>query len=312
MAGNIHALRPATVRSAALDLTPVVAELRYSRDVQHNIRLSGKVTEVPSVTALAEALDSIAMSLFPTHLGPHGLNHDSIDLFVTNALSTAFTRLSDQIARGLRFDIDALQPPAAQLRAEAILHGFAKQLPTIRAMLVSDLRAARRRDPSAGSLAEVLICQPCSRAVIHHRIAHALHEQGARFVARIVSALAHSTTGIDIDPGARIGPGFFIRKGMGVSIGETAVIGENVCLHQGVTLGEDESEYPIPQTRRRVARHPIIEDNVVIHAGATILGRITVGAGSVIGGNVWLTRSVPPGSSVLQAAHAVSSIQNLD
>ncbi|WP_245414508.1 serine O-acetyltransferase [Aestuariivirga litoralis] len=311
MSAKIQMLRAPAARVPAFELGGIVAELRYSREVSHNIRLGGKVTEAPAAATVAEIMDSVVTALFPTHLGPHGLSHDRVDLFVTNALSTAFTRLGDQLARGLQFDANGLSPLEAKRRAQAIVQGFARQLPAIRALLVSDLKAAQQRDASAESLAEVLICHPGSRAIIHHRLAHALHGAGARLVARIVAALAHATTGIDIHPGASIGPGFFIAKGTGVTIGETAVIGENVCLHQGVTLGEHAAEGAAPP-RRRVPRHPIIENNVTIHAGATILGRITIGAGSVIGGNVWLTRSLPPGSSVTQAAHAVSPIHSLD
>lgn len=313
MPAKIETLRPAGGTPRGFDLGPIVAELRQSRDITHNIRLGGKVTEVPSAGAIAEALEGIVTSLFPTHLGPHGLAHGSVDLFVTNTLSTAFARLGDQVTRGLQFDAGGLSPLEAQRRGEAIIQSFARKLPVIRALLVSDLRATQRHDASAESLAEVLICYPSSRAIIHHRIAHALHGLGARFVARIISALAHATTGIDIHPGASIGPGLFISRGMGVSIGETAVIGTNVCLHQGVTLGEAEHEGPATAAAaRRRLRHPIIEDNVVIHAGASILGRITIGAGSIVGGNVWLTRSVPQGSSVTQAAPAVSTIHSLD
>lgn len=311
MSAKIEALRPERHTLRKFDLQGVVQELRHSREVTHNIRLGGKVTEVPAALAIGEVLDGIVTSLFPTHLGPHGLNHDSIDLFVTNALSTALLRLTDQIARGLQFDAKGLAPPEAQRRAEDIVQSFATHLPVIRALLVSDLRAAQQRDPSAETMAEVLICYPSSRAIIHHRIAHALHGLGARFVARIISALAQSTTGIDIHPGAKIGPRFFMSRGMGVVIGETASIGENVCLHQGVTIGEGELTGLTPGDRRAL-RDPIVEDNVTIHAGASILGRITIGAGSVIGGNVWLTRSVPPGSVITQAMHAVSTLQVLD
>jgi len=310
MSAKIETLRPLTQKAKGLELGATVAELRHSRDVAHNIRLGGKVTEVPSASSIAEVLEGIVTSLFPTHLGPQGLSHDRIDLFVTNTLSTSFARFTDQVARGLQFDIAGLAPYQAQHRAVEVIQRLAHQLPVIRALLVSDLKAAQRRDGSAESLAEVLICYPSSRAIIHHRLAHVLHESGARFVARIISALAHSTTGIDIHPGAKIGPGFFISHGMGVVIGETAVIGENVCLHQGVTLGEGEVPAEASAVRRQ-QRHPIIEDNVVVHAGASILGRITIGSGSIIGGNVWLTRSVLPGSSVKQAAHDVSNIQHL-
>lgn len=312
MTAKIRQLKPPPGRKAERpDISRVVAALRHSRDIAHNIRLGGKVTEVPSASVIGEVLDGLLAALFPTHLGPHGLEQDNTDLFVTNCLSTCFARLADQVARGLQFDARGMSPFDAQHRAEAVMQGLAEQLPSIRALLVSDLKAAQRRDASAESLAEVLICYPSSRALIHYRIAHALHVLGARFVARIISALGHSTTGIDIHPGAVIGPGFFISPGVGVVIGETAVIGENVCLHQGVTLGEaDTSQSAAPA--RRVPRHPIVESNVVIHAGASIQGRITIGAGSIIGGNVSLARSVPPGSIVAQAAHSLSTVHSLD
>jgi serine O-acetyltransferase len=143
-------------------------------------------------------------------------------------------------------------------------------------------------------------------AVVHHRLAHALHELGVPLVARIISEIAHSATGIDIHPGAHIGNSFFIDHGTGVVIGETAILGKHVRLYQAVTLGakrftEDENGVLV----KGYPRHPIVEDNVVIYAGATLLGRITIGAGSVIGGNVWLTHSLPPGSHITQAqAHA--------
>lgn len=310
MTGKIALLRPAAPKSGKPDLAPVVAELRHAREVTHNIRLGGKATEVPSASVIAEILDGLVTALFPSHLGPHGLAPEGVDQFVANTLANVLGRLTGQVARGLQFDSKGLAALEAQRRADTIIQGLARQLPAIRALLVSDLRAAERRDASAGSLAEVLICSPSMRAIIHHRIAHALHGLGARFVARIAAALAQATTGIDIHPGARIGPAFFISRGMGVSIGETAVIGENVCLHQGVTLGDSDVGQALPP--RRAPRHPIVEDNAVIHAGATILGRVTIGAGSIIGGNVWLTRSVPAGSAVTQAAHAVSTIHSLD
>lgn len=311
MTAKIQVLRPARPRARKLDLGPVVAALRHSREVAHNIRLGGKVTEVPSATAIGEVLEGMVASLFPTHLGPHGLNHASVDLYVGNTLATCLARLTNQVARGLQFDTPGLTPALAQQRADEVVEELAGQLPVIRALLVSDLKAAQRRDIAAESMAEVLICCPGSRAIIHHRIAHALHGSGARFVARIVAALAQSTSGIDIHPGARIGPGLFLGRGVGVVIGETAVIGENVCLHQGVTLGESDLGNPSPAARRG-PRHPVIEDNVTVHAGANILGRITIGAGSIIGGNVWLTRSVPPGSAVTQASHAMTTIHSLD
>ena len=187
--------------------------------------------------------------------------------------------------------------------AAHIVREFAAALPAIRELLDSDVEAAYRGDPAAGSVDEVVLCYPGILAVIHHRLAHQLYRLGVPLIARIVSELAHSATGIDIHPGADIGESFFIDHGTGVVIGETAVIGRRVRLYQAVTLGA--KRFPVGadgSLEKGLARHPIVEDDVVIYAGATILGRITIGRGSSIGGNVWLTHSVPPGSQVTQAS----------
>ena len=164
------------------------------------------------------------------------------------------------------------------------------------------MQAAFDGDPSARSTEEVLLSFPGVKAITHHRIAHALHVLGAPIVARIIASLAHGATGIDIHPGATIGSAFFIDHGTGVVIGETTEIGARVRLYQAVTLGA--KRFSVDETGALVKgepRHPIVEDDVVIYAGATILGRVTIGKGSSIGGNVWLTRSVPPGSTIVQA-----------
>ena len=175
--------------------------------------------------------------------------------------------------------------------------------PSIRNLIVGDLHAALRGDPAATSIAEVLLCYRGTIAIIYHRIAHAIYMLGGRFLARLFSDIAHARTGIDIHPAARIGEGFFIDHGTGVVIGETAIIGNSVRLYQAVTLGA--RSFPVDEAGNLIKgepRHPIIEDNVVIYSGATVLGRVTVGRDSVIGGNVWLTRSVPPGSVITQAS----------
>jgi serine O-acetyltransferase len=179
---------------------------------------------------------------------------------------------------------------------------FASQLPAIRALLDEDVEAAYLGDPAARTVDEVLLCYPGIIAVIHHRLAHVLYRLGVPMIARIIAEVAHSATGIDIHPGASIGSGFFIDHGTGVVIGETAVIGNRVRLYQAVTLGAKRFEQDVNGALRKgTPRHPIVEDDVVIYAGATILGRITIGKGSTIGGNVWLTRSVSPGSHISQA-----------
>jgi len=187
-------------------------------------------------------------------------------------------------------------------QAEAIMHGFAAQLPAIRRLLDSDVEAAYRGDPAATSVDEILLCYPGISAIIHHRLAHDLFRRGIPLVARIITELAHSETGIDMHPGATIGESFFIDHGTGVVIGATARIGRNVRLYQNVTLGAKRLvKGDGSMVDQDTPRHPIVEDDVVIYAGATILGRVTIGAGSVIGGNVWLTHSVPPGSQITPA-----------
>jgi serine O-acetyltransferase len=179
---------------------------------------------------------------------------------------------------------------------------FAATLAQTRALLDSDVIAAYRGDPAARSVDEILLCYPGIVAITHHRIAHRLYGLGVPLLARIVAELAHAQTGIDIHPGARIGAGFFIDHGTGVVIGETAVIGERVRLYQAVTLGAKRFEAEANgDLKKGVPRHPVVEDDVVIYAGATILGRVTIGRGSTIGGNVWLTRGVAPGSHITQA-----------
>ena len=284
-------------------LTSVVEALRVSREVINKVRHRGSVRELPSRTVLADVVGKLAAALFPTHYGRTDLSAESIDYFVGNTLNSALTALAEQVRRGqLLDDRHGGDDADGSARATAITRTFAARLPAIRALLVSDLLAAYHGDPAATSVAEILLCYPGMAAIIHHRLAHALHRLGAPVVARLIAGIAHAATGIDIHPGAEISGSFFVDHGTGVVIGETAIIGENVRLYQAVTLGA--KRFPIDNNGALIkggARHPIIEDNVVIYAGATVLGRITVGRDSVIGGNVWLTHSVPPGSNVSQA-----------
>ncbi len=185
--------------------------------------------------------------------------------------------------------------------------GLAQSLSVIRRVLDTDIDAAYAGDPAARSVDEVLLCYPRVTAVIHHRIAHALYRLGAPLIARIIAEIAHSRTGIDIHPGATIGESFFIDHGTGVVIGQTAIIGNRVRIYQVVTLGARSFTTDAHGNLvKDEPRHPIVEDDMTIYAGATILGRITIGKGSVIGGNVWLTRPVPPGSRVSQGKPSVT------
>ncbi|HEY1149770.1 MAG TPA: serine O-acetyltransferase EpsC [Pseudoduganella sp.] len=290
--------------AARWDLDEVVRQLRTSREATHNIRHQRRVRELPSRAALEQILNGLAAALFPTHYGRPNLTDESIDYFVGDTLNTTLDLLADQVRRGLLFTADPSEcNEEYQGRcAVEITRQFAASLPAIRALIVSDVHAAYAGDPAATSIAEIMLCYPGTIAILYYRLAHSLHRLGSPFIARMISDIAHSSTGIDIHPAAQIGASFFIDHGTGVVIGETAIIGERVRLYQHVTLGA--KRFPADDSGNLIKgtpRHPIVEDDVVIYAGATVLGRITIGAGSTIGGNVWLTQSVPANSNVSQA-----------
>ena len=282
----------------------LVAELRDQR--LHSLESRQRLNhppKLPSRKLLSEIVDNLAAVLFPNRLGFPDLNDEGIDYFVGHTLDSVLRQLQRQI--GLELQFIAKQQDLnhdTQHLAAQITRAFAALLPSIRTLIETDIRAAFEGDPAASSPDEVLICYPGINAVIHHRLAHQLYRLGAPLVARVIAEVAHSATGIDIHPGAEIADSFFIDHGTGVVIGQTAVIGRRVRLYQAVTLGAkrfDKDEHGV--LVKGNARHPIVEDDVVIYAGATILGRITIGRGSTIGGNVWLTHSVPPGSHISQA-----------
>ena len=261
--------------------------------------------EFPSRNALAGVVECLKGVLFPLRLGPSDLRHESEDFYVARTLDSALHTLLDQALLELRYTARRTPPASADTEqtARALLRDFAAGLPAIRRLLDSDALAAYEGDPAAHSVDEVLLCYPGLLAMIHHRLAHSLYTLGLPLLARIISELAHGQTGIDIHPGATIGPRFFIDHGTGVVIGETAVIGQGVRLYQNVTLGAKRfpTEADGTTLKKGLPRHPIVENDVVVYAGATILGRVTIGQGAVIGGNVWLTDSVPAGASVTQA-----------
>ena len=298
---------PAATQPATLDLAAIVKQLRATRERWREQQarpreISGR--ELPSREALVAILDGLRGALFPMRLGPPDLRQESEDYFVGHTLDTVLHALIAQVRLELRYHARFSGEPTQALDARAvdIVREFGAALPGIRELLDSDVLAAYRGDPAARSVDEVLVCYPGLHAVIHHRIAHQLHVLGVPLTARIVAELAHGATGIDIHPGARIGSHFFIDHGTGVVIGETAVIGSNVRIYQAVTLGARRFETDADGALHKGgARHPIVEDDVVIYAGATVLGRVTIGRGASIGGNVWLTRSVPPGSRIAQA-----------
>lgn len=290
------------------DIDAIVSSLRTLRVRSLEIRKRGdRPPKLPSRKALAEIIEGFSAALFPNRLGLPDLNDEGIDYYVGHTLDVSLRALNQQVARELQFasGLERIGNEDRQ-RAVAITHEFAARLPSLRMLLETDIQAAYQGDPAARSIDEVLVCYPGITAITHYRMAHMLHELGVPLTARIISEVAHSITGIDIHPGAQIGESFFIDHGTGVVIGETAIIGKHVRIYQAVTLGA--KRFPADASGSLVkgdARHPVVEDHVVIYAGATILGRVTIGRGSTIGGNVWLTRSVPPHSNVAQAVNEV-------
>ena len=291
---------------STFDVAGIVRGLREARNEWRTAQgrnPEARGRELPSPQAIEAAVEKLKAALFPMRLGPQDLRPASEDFFVGYTLEAALQALACQALLELRHAAKG-QAPADELqhRANATIGEFAQSLPAIRRLLDTDVLAAWQGDPAARSVDEVLLCYPGVLAMIHHRLAHRLYQLRLPLLARIVAEIAHSRTGIDIHPGATIGSHFFIDHGTGVVIGETAVIGERVRLYQNVTLGA--KRFPVGeggQLTKGLPRHPVVEDDVVIYAGATVLGRVTIGKGAVIGGNVWVTHDVPPGGSVTQA-----------
>ncbi|SNX60136.1 serine O-acetyltransferase [Nitrosomonas ureae] len=296
--------RDLLLRSTYLNVDNIVAELRALRLASLESRnRHDRPPRLPSRRILASVAEGLSAAMFPNRLGSSELADEGIDHYVGHTLNMTLRELMVQIQHELHYN-SGLEVLGDQDRAQsvAITQAFAKHLPEVRSLLETDIKAAYEGDPAARNVDEVLVCYPGIMAITHYRLAHVLHGLGVPLIARMISEIAHSATGIEIHPGAQIGGSFFIDHGTGVVIGETAIIGQNVRMYQAVTLGA--KRFPVDENGTLVKgnlRHPIVEDDVVIYAGATILGRITIGRGSTIGGNVWLTRSVPPGSNISQA-----------
>jgi serine O-acetyltransferase len=300
--------------SNQLELAQIVDQLRATRErwrKAHERHKEFGGREFPSRPLLRKILDDLCAALFPMRLGPTNLRQANEDYFVGYTLDSALSRLQEQVRLDLSYKQHENSPSThTEIEAQAaeLVRRFARALPSIREMVDSDVEAAYHGDPAARSVDEVLLCYPGIVAITFHRLAHQLYRLGVPLVARIIAEISHSETGIDIHPGATIGGRFFIDHGTGVVIGETVVIGERVRIYQNVTLGA--KRFPTGENgalEKGLPRHPLIEDDVVIYAGATLLGRITVGKGSIIGGNVWLTDSVPTGSHITQASSQQST-----
>ncbi len=262
---------------------------------------------MPSLESMGEIMSRLRSAIFPGYFGNTRIQPSSLRYHLSANLDSIFRLLAEQIRRGICFTCaDTHQHcPQCGREAEEKALAFLGRLPEIRDLLASDVKAAFEGDPAAKTPGETIFCYPSITAMTNHRIAHALYRLEVPLIPRIISEMAHARTGIDIHPGAQVGEQFFIDHGTGVVIGETSVIGKSCRIYQGVTLGalsfSKDAEGILVKGK---LRHPVLEDNVTVYAGATILGRITIGAGSIIGGNVWLTHSVPPGSRLVQQRSA--------
>jgi serine O-acetyltransferase len=258
-------------------------------------------TNLPVRDKIIETLDLLTELLFPGYTGKKSITKSNVSFVVIDVLYHVYTELAEQVERAYKYRCRMEKCDSGDCRrmAEDATRHLLSQLPAIREMLKGDVIAAFDGDPAAKTYEEIVISYPCISAIATYRIAHELYTKGVPLIPRIMTEFAHSKTGIDIHPGAKIGKNFFIDHGTGVVIGETTVIGNNVKIYQGVTLGalsfpKDERGKIIKGGRR----HPTIEDNVVIYAEATILGDVVIGKNTVIGGNVWIKESIPPDVTV--------------
>ncbi len=263
------------------------------------------VVNLPIREKVLHILENIFELLFPGYGGTRYITRENVRFVVGDLLCHIRTDLTEQVALALQHQcrIKNCSTCDCDCMAKDVTDRLLARLPEIRELLKGDVQAAYDGDPAAKSFEEIVIAYPCIQAVGTHRIAHELYRADIPLIPRIMSESAHSKTGIDIHPGAQIGKNFFIDHGTGVVIGETAIIGNGVKIYQGVTLGA--MSFPRDERGRIIKggkRHPTIEDNVTIYAEATILGDIVIGAGSIVSGNAWVTKAMPPGSVIAPSA----------
>ena len=284
-------------------LTQAVDELSDSQSYKGLFHQHKDGDPLPSAKSLYKIVELARSILFPGYFGNSTINSHNIGVNVENL----FDLLTDQIQAGLCFgqennnnentnNNEPCRETAALLAAR-----FISKLPEMRRILATDVEAAYYGDPAATCFGEIISCYPAIRAISNYRIAHELLILGVPLIPRYITEMAHSETGIDIHPGAKIGHHFTIDHGTGVVIGATSIIGNNVKLYQGVTLGAksfplDNNGNPI----KGIPRHPILEDDVIVYSNATILGRVTIGKGATVGGNIWVTENVPAGARIVQ------------
>ncbi|MBP3245775.1 MAG: serine acetyltransferase [Bacteroidaceae bacterium] len=290
-------------------------EKNINETLMRNVNLLSRLTELevktmpqtqaplPSVEQVKQIICLVKSIIFPDYFNKRQGNETIRSYYIGVHMEELLKLLTKQIANGLQFceNLDSVTSKqqifdeAGQLALQLI-----DSLPEIKRLLYTDAQAMFDNDPAAPNYGEVIFCYPVMNAMTHYRIAHRLHELKIPVIPRIITELAHSKTGIDIHPGAQIGEYFAIDHGTGVVIGETCVIGNHVTLYQGVTLGSKNFKHDADGNILNIPRHPIIEDYVTVYSNASILGRITIGHHSVIGGNIWVTHNVAPNSQIQQ------------
>lgn len=290
-----------------LTLTETIDRLADPQSLQGLFHQHRDGNPLPSSKRLEEIINLSRSILFPGYFGKSQVNIDTIQYQIGVNVEKLHRLLSEQILAGLCFscgETKNIHCNECKVEAERITTQLIAKFPELRRILGTDVTAAFNGDPAAKSTAEIISCYPVIKTLTNYRIAHELFVMGVPLIPRMMMEMAHSETGIDIHPGATIGSYFTIDHGTGVVIGETCVIGNNVKLYQGVTLGAksfplDEEGNPI----KGIPRHPIIEDNVVIYANATVLGRITIGDHCVVGANTWVLQDMKPGEAIYKTMH---------
>ena len=286
------------------DLEDVIDVIASSYDSEEEINNLDSAA-LPNKRAVITAFNHIMPVLYMGFYSTRALNRTNLRYAISEHLYPAQDILVEQIDRAVRYQerMGQLSEQKPEGWSEDVVLRLFENIPALRRVLNTDVRAAYDGDPAASSIEEVVFSYPSVQAITAYRVAHELQLRDVPMIPRIITEHAHSKSGIDINPGAQIGERFFIDHGTGVVIGATAVIGRNVKLYQGVTLGALSVSRGDANGNRGSKRHPTIEDDVTIYAGASIHGGDTViGKGSVIGGNVWLTKSVPPGSKLFGRA----------
>ena len=291
-------------------------EKNVNETLMRNVGLLSRLTEqevgmmpqtdaqLPSVDQVKQIITLVKSIIFPDYFNKRQTDEAIRSYYIGVHMDELLRLLTKQIAHGLQFaenrdaalSTQRIYDEASQLALQVI-----DALPEIKRLLYTDVQAMFDNDPAALNYGEVIFCYPVVNTMTHYRFAHKLHELHVPVIPRIITELAHSKTGIDIHPGAQIGEYFAIDHGTGVVIGETCIIGSHVTLYQGVTLGSKNFKYDAQGNILNIPRHPIIEDNVTIYSNASILGRITIGHDSVIGGNIWVTHNVAPHSRIQQS-----------